>query len=114
MVNSLRQAVRLRLRIDTGNRLELAQGNRIELARVNPGSVTIDVEGKALQGGQFTIDLHLETPDGTALAPRPVALRVRSTAYGRVALYITVGAFVLLLIGSASRLLRRRRLASAP
>ncbi len=109
VVNGLRQPVRLQLRIDTGNRLELAQGNRIELTRVNPGSVTVDVEGKALQAGQFTIDLRLETPDGTPLAPRPVALRVRSTAYGRVALYITGGAFVLLLIGSATRLVRRRR-----
>ncbi len=69
---------------------------------------TIKVPSHVERSGEFTVTAALTTPAGQPLG-RPVELRVRSTAYGAVALGITGGALALLLLLVARRLVRRIR-----
>lgn len=62
--------------------------------------------------GVFPLQVQLTTADGQPLGA-PVLLRIRSTAYGGVAVGITAGAFALLLIGAGFRVARRVRAATA-
>lgn len=111
LVNDLDTTVRVQVRIDTRNRLALPEGTVREEV-VAPGRRQLQIAAQALVPGDFVIAVSLATPDGRALPGGPTTLRVRSSAYGKVALIITIGAFVLLLLGSATRLARRRRRAT--
>lgn len=113
LVNDLDTTVRVQVRIDSRNRLTLPEGE-VRTEVVAPGRRQLQVSARALVPGDFTISVALSTPDGRPLPGDPTLLRVRSSAYGKVALAITIGAFVLLLLGSATRLLRRRRAARQP
>jgi hypothetical protein len=108
--NDLGQPVRIRIRLDSRQRLQLERKSyeRGEERVIQPGASTVLVRGKAATGGLFPIRVELLAPDGTPLAA-PTTLRVRSTAYGAVALAVTGVAFGLLLVGSATRLAGRRR-----
>jgi hypothetical protein len=111
-VNDLGQEVRVRVRLDSRHRLTLSQPGyesaRGQEVTVPPGTSTRVVRGKAVTGGLFPIKVEVLAPDGSPLAIR-TTLKVRSTAYGAVALAITGVAFGLLLVASATRLLQRRR-----
>jgi len=111
LVNDLDATVRVQVRIDSRNRLSLPDGE-VRTEVVPPGRRQLQVSARALVPGDFVITVALATPDGRALPGEPTPLRVRSSAYGKVALAVTVGAFVLLLLGSATRLVRRRRAAA--
>ena len=113
--NDLGQAVRVRVRIDSRDRLALkgADGwRRGQEIPVPPGGSTRVIEGKATTGGLFPVKVELLAADGAPIAPA-TTLRVRSTAWGAVALGVTAGAFGLLLVGSATRLVQRRRRAKS-
>jgi hypothetical protein len=113
--NDLGQPVRVKVRLDSNHRLELEGKAAYERGHeivVPPGSSTLVISGRATTGGRFPITVELLGPDNAPLGARTTVL-VRSTAYGVVALGVTGAAFVLLLIASATRLLRRRR-APAP
>lgn len=69
---------------------------------------TIRVPAHVDRSGYFRITVRLETADGSPLGP-PVDLRVRSTAYGALAIGITVGALVLLALLVTRRLYQRFR-----
>ena len=107
LVNDLDRTVRVQVRIETRNRLSLPEG-AVREEVVAPGRRQLQVAARALVPGDFVVAVSLAAPDGTPLPGQPTTLRVRSSAYGRVALAITIGAFVLLLLGSAARLLGRR------
>ncbi|HVF21284.1 MAG TPA: DUF6049 family protein [Mycobacteriales bacterium] len=111
IVNDLDATVRVQVRIDSRNRLSLPDGE-VRTEVVPPGRRQLQVSAQAQVPGDFIITVALATPDGRALPGEPTTLRVRSSAYGKVALAVTIGAFVLLLLGSAARLIRRRRTAS--
>jgi hypothetical protein len=116
--NDLGQPVRIRVRLDSNHRLALSdptyESARGQEVPVPPGSSTLIIHGKATTGGLFPIKVELLGSDGKPLAGR-TTLQVRSTAYGAVALVVTGVAFGLLLIGSATRLVgRRRRARRAP
>lgn len=114
--NDIGQTVKVRVRLDSRDRIALKDGEswrRGHEIPVPPGGSTLVLEGKARTGGLFPITVELLANDGTAIA-KPLDLRVRSTAWGAVALVVTGVAFGLLLIASATRLLRRRRKAPAP
>lgn len=111
--NDLGQEVRVRVRLDSNNRLAV-EGNAPYEGRTGaevalpPGTHTIEITGRATTGGLFPITVELLGNDGAPLGINGT-LRVRSTAYGVVAMAITAVAFGLLLVASATRLLRRRR-----
>jgi hypothetical protein len=112
--NDLGQTVNVAVRLDTKNRLALkddAQWRRGKVIAVPPGGSTRVIEGKATTGGLFPIKVEL-LADGAPIGDA-IDLRVRSTAWGAVALGVTGVAFGLLLVGSATRLVRRRRGAKA-
>ncbi len=69
---------------------------------------TIKVPAHVERSGEFTVIAAITTPAGQKLG-QPVELRLRSTAYGVVALSITGGALALLLFMVALRLIRRIR-----
>jgi hypothetical protein len=116
-VNDLGQPVRIRVRLDSRHRLTLAipgyESPRGQEVALPAGTSTVVVRGKAATGGLFPINVEVLAPDGSPLAVR-ATLKVRSTAYGAVALAVTGVAFGLLLVASATRLLQRRRRAGAP
>ena len=109
--NDVGQVVKVRVRLDSRDRIALKGGDgwaRGQEVPVPPGGSTLVIEGKARTGGLFPITVELLAADGTPIA-RSLDLRVRSTAWGAVALAVTAVAFGLLLVASATRLLRRRR-----
>jgi hypothetical protein len=115
--NDFGQPVRVRIRLDSRHRLRLDdaayESPRGAEVVVQPGQVTHLVEGRATTGGLFPLTVDVLAADGTPLTQQ-VTLRVRSTAYGAVALVVTGVAFGLLLVASATRLVRRRRKPAPP
>lgn len=57
--------------------------------------------------GRFPVDVRLRTPDGSPIASSTIV--VRSTAYNRVALVVTIGAALFLALWWGRRFLPRRR-----
>jgi hypothetical protein len=115
--NDFGQPVRVRVRVATNDRLRLAdkayESARGQEVTVPPGSYPLVIHGKATTGGLFPVTVEVLGTDGGRLGP-VATLKVRSTAYGAVALVVTGVAFGLLLVGSATRLLGRRRKARPP
>jgi hypothetical protein len=76
-----------------------------------PGQLTtLQVPTQVTHLGAFSVTAALTTPDGAALGD-PVRIRVKSTAYGPIGLFITIGAASLLGLLFLRRLIRflRRR-----
>jgi uncharacterized protein DUF6049 len=69
----------------------------------------VKVPAEVTQSGRFTVGAVLVTLDGKPLGDKPVTLEVQSTAYGVVALGITVGAFGLLLLLLIRRVVQQIR-----
>lgn len=111
--NDLGQPVRVRVRLDTRQRLAIEGDSAYEARNgaeilVPPGTSTLVITGRATTGGRFPIKVEVLSNDGVRLGIG-TTLIVRSTAYGAVALAVTGAAFGLLLVASATRLVRRRR-----
>ena len=82
-----------------------------------PGQrTTLQVPTQVRQSGGFAVSAQLTTPSGAPLGDR-ISLQVKSTAYGSISLFITIGAALLLGLLFLRRLvnflLRRRRAAAA-
>jgi hypothetical protein len=73
-----------------------------------PGSALIQVPAEARTVGKFPVDAQLLTADNVQIGP-PSPLTVSTTAYGRLALTVTVGSFLLLVLASLIRFVFRRR-----
>ncbi|MCA1824044.1 MAG: DUF6049 family protein [Mycobacteriales bacterium] len=106
IVNDLDHEIRISVRLRS---TALILGNDVSGEQViQPRSTrTFPIEGRATKAGIFEIGVRLLTPDGAQLSSS--TLRVRSTAYGAVALGITGGAFAILTAAIVVRVLRRRR-----
>jgi hypothetical protein len=114
--NDLGQPVRVKVRLNSNRRLELDRKDGYERGRevvIPPGQSTLTIKGRATTGGVFKINVQLLGTDGQPLGTG-TTVSVRSTAYGAVALGVTGVAFALLLVASATRLVRRRRRAVRP
>jgi hypothetical protein len=114
--NDLPIAVQVLLRVQTrGTRgLSIADIGAQTLA---PGQrTTLQVPTQVRQSGGFAVTAQLTTPGGAPLGDR-ISLQVKSTAYGSISLFITIGAALLLGLLFLRRLvnflLRRRRAAAA-
>ena len=108
--NDLPFAVQVLLKLQTTSvGLQLGDIGRQTLL---PGQLTtLQVPTQVRHLGGFSVTAALTTPDGAALGD-PVRIRVRSTAYGPIGLFITIGAGALLgllFLRRLIRFLRRRR-----
>ena len=85
------------------NRLTFVNG-ATRLVRIDGTGTTLTFGVQARTTGRFPVQVQVETPDGTPIGP-PARLVVRSTAYNRIALVLTIGAALFLLALWARRLL---------
>ncbi|MEJ8281420.1 DUF6049 family protein [Pseudonocardia spirodelae] len=86
----------------------------IEVQAVPPrGRVQVRVSAQVTRSGVFSVDAGLLTPDGVALGPQ-TRLRVRSTVYGTVTVWLTAIAGGVLVVLVVRRVLRRLRPAGGP
>jgi hypothetical protein len=94
----------LRVRIHlVSNRLTFPQGDT-RVVDLPEGSVQLTFPVQTRTTGRFPVQVLLETPSGERLGP-PAQLVVRSTAYNRFALILTLGAAFVLLVLWARRFL---------
>lgn len=73
-----------------------------------PGITSVQVQFEAQTVGKFPVDAQVLTADNVELGP-PSRITVSTTAYGRVAILVTGGAFLLLVLASLLRFVFRRR-----
>ena len=98
--------VRVRIAL-TSPKLEfLNRANRSGVLLEPPGQ-HLDFSVRAQTTGQFPVDIEILTPDGDPIAESTIV--VRSTAYNRVALILTIGAALFLALWWGRRFLPRRR-----
>jgi len=108
VANDLAAPVRVRLRLVGGAGAGFSTSD-VGVTTIGARQIEmIAVPTRVQRSGTFTVRAFLLTPDGDPLGA-PVQLRVHSTAYGRVAVAITGGALVVLLVAVAVRLARRLR-----
>ena len=109
--NNLREPVRVTLVLGTADRASVQSGTAVERT-VRPGQkVQVDIEVRAVAAGTFPVALSLLTPGGRPFGA-PSQVLVRSTAYGVLAVALTVGALAVLVLAvlyRAARGLWRRR-----
>ena len=102
--NGLPFTVRVRLEIASTSGLRVAP---IEMQQVPPlGRRQARVSAQVTRSGQFTVQAAVRSPDGQLLGP-PSRLRVRSTAYGTITVWLTASAGVLLVVLAVRRIRRR-------
>jgi hypothetical protein len=106
--NDLDQAVVVRLRLSAVSTARLAAPATAAQTIAAGRKLTIEVKAVVNQAGLFPIKAQLLTLDNEPYGPA-VTLRLRSTAYGQLALGITVGALGALLLAIVVRLMRRNR-----
>ena len=81
----------------------------IEPQEVPPlGRRQVRVSAEVTRSGQFTVQAAVRTPDGELLG-QPSRLRVRSTAYGTITVWLTASAGILLVVLAGRRVVRRIR-----
>ncbi|MEU2347667.1 DUF6049 family protein [Modestobacter sp. NPDC049651] len=103
--NDLPFAVDVRLDLRTRGNVGLTTED-VGVTRLDPQSrTTLQVPAHVRQSGGFAVTARLQTPDGGALGAA-VQLQVKSTAYGRVTVWVTVGAAALLGLLFLRRLVR--------
>jgi hypothetical protein len=106
VANGLPVTVRVRIEISSTSGLRVAP---IEQQEIPPlGRRQVSVNAQVTRSGQFTVDAAVRTPDGGLLGP-PSRLKVRSTAYGTITVWLTASAGVLLVVLVVRRVLRRIR-----
>jgi len=107
IVNDLGQAVNVVLRLDPQTpRLRVQP---VVVPEIGPNQkVQVEVPATAVAGGLVVVEASLRTPGGAQYG-QPVALRIRITQIGTVALVITVAAAVVLFLAAGLRVVRRVR-----
>ena len=109
--NGLPFTVRVRLEISSTSGLRVAP---IEMQQVPPlGRRQARVSAQVTRSGQFTVQAAVRSPDGELLGP-PSRLRVRSTAYGTITVWLTASAGILLVVLAVRRVFRRVRIEPPP
>lgn len=106
VANGLPVTVRVRMEVEPSAGLRVAPIPSPEIPPLGRRQVSADAQ--VTRSGQFTVKASVRTPDGQLLGP-PSRLRVSSTAYGTISVWLTVGAGVLLVVLAVRRILRRIR-----
>jgi hypothetical protein len=107
IVNDLGQPVNVVLRLDPQTpRLRL---QAVKVPEIGPNQkIQVEVPASAVAGGLVVVEASLRTPGGAQYG-QSVALRVRITEIGTVALVITIAAAVVLFLAAGVRVVRRVR-----
>lgn len=108
VANQLPLPVQVRITVDASGAAGLSTDNVGMQTLPAAGRALIEVPATVQRSGEFRVSAAIFTPAGGTLGA-PVQLRVRSTAYGVIALIITVAAGALLVLLFALRLIRRIR-----
>jgi hypothetical protein len=109
LANETGRAVRVTVRL-LSSRLRFLQGDTREVVLDRP-TRTLAFQVEAQTTGQFPVRVTLAAPDGAVFSEREVV--VRSTAFSRVALIVTLGAALFLVLSWARRFLPGRPAARA-
>lgn len=104
--NATGYPVRIVIRLDS-DKLRFPGGSRLSYL-LEPPAKTIDVEAITDTSGTFPLRVVVETPDGSREVSRST-VRVRSTAYNVIAVAITAGAGLFLVVWWLFGVYRRRR-----
>lgn len=105
LTNDSGYPVRVRLRLAADRRLVFTDGDR-RWVELPAGTETVLVPVRAQSTGRFPVKVILETPGGSTIAETRIV--VRSTAWNRTALFLTLGAAGFLMLVWARRSLSRR------
>ncbi len=106
VANGLPVTMNVRVVLSTTSGLRIAP---IPEQTVPPlGRIQVRVSAKVTRAGQFSVDAGLRTPEGAMLGP-DTRLRVRSTVYGTVTVWLTAVAGAVLVVLVVRRILRRLR-----
>lgn len=106
VANGLPVTVRVRVEILPSPGLRVAP---IEEQVVPPlGRRQVRVSAEVIRSGQFTVEAAVRSPEGEVLGP-PSRLKIRSTAYGTITVWLTGSAGVLLVLLVVRRVVRRVR-----
>jgi hypothetical protein len=115
LTNDSGQDFHVVLRFDADRRLEFPGGNTRDVT-LAPGRRTLTIPVRARATGRIPIYVHVlssgPVPEPVVLDPKTIV--VRSTAYNRVALFVTIGAALFLLGWWGRRFLPRRRSTHPP
>ena len=98
------------VRLISDRRLDFPNGDSRRLS-LPPGTQTFTFPARVQTTGRFPIKIQVRTPVDDAIAETiaETQIVVRSTAYNRVALFVTAGAALFLLMWWGRRFLPRRR-----
>ncbi|MDX6286158.1 MAG: hypothetical protein QOG53_1643 [Frankiales bacterium] len=108
IVNDLDQSVVVRLQVKATSDARLSAPDSAPQTVAAGHKVTYEVKAVVNQAGLFPVTVQLLTPDKKPYGPE-VTLRLRSTAYGQLAVGITGGALGVLFLAILVRLIRRGR-----
>jgi uncharacterized protein DUF6049 len=94
--------------------VEIAPSPGLRVAPIEPqqippwGRRQVSASTEVTRTGQFSVQASVRTPGGELLGP-PSRLRMRSTAYGTITVWLTGSAGILLVVLAARRVVVRRR-----
>ena len=98
----------LRVRLESPQRDLLLDPGLVPAQQIdNEDSLQFTVAAQARSSGIFRMEVLVETPDGALLVAEKI-ITIRSTAFNRIALGITLGAFGFLVVFYLLRVFRRR------
>ncbi len=106
VANGLPMTVQVRVQVASTPGLQVAPIAPVQIPPL--GRRQVSVNAQVTRSGQFTVDASVLTPGGGVLGPAS-RLRVRSTVYGTITVWLTVGAGVLLVVLAVRRVVRRIR-----
>jgi Family of unknown function (DUF6049) len=108
--NGLTKPVKVRIRIDARNPADFRVQNDVVQTIPANTRATVKLQASVQRSGTFAIRASVTSPAGGRLGgPDPIPLTVRSTAYGSLALGITIAALVVLIAALIVRMIRRIR-----
>jgi hypothetical protein len=94
--------------------VEILPSSGLRVAPIEPQEVPplgrrqVRVSAEVIRSGQFSVQAAVRTPEGELLG-EPSRLRVRSTAYGTITVWLTASAGILLVVLAGRRIVRRIR-----
>jgi hypothetical protein len=100
---------RVSVRVIADRRLQFPRGSVRELTLPGGEVTLVRVPVQALATGRLPVKVQILTAGGSPVVLAETELIVRSTAYNRIALFLTIGAAVFLLAWWGRRFLPRRR-----